>query len=216
MAAETQTRIFEPFFTTKPAGKGTGLGLAMVFGIVKQSGGHVEVESAPGRGARFRVSLPRVEGAVEPDERGATGDRAPDGAGTILLAEDQDELRELLRETLADRGYTVLTAADGQEALEVAAAHDGPIDLFLTDLVMPRLGGGQAADRLVAVRPGVKLIYMTGHADDAALHPRVPEGSAVLVQKPFTPEALARLVREVLQRPGSGPVDPAARPARPG
>jgi PAS domain S-box-containing protein len=202
MTPEVRERIFEPFFTTKEPGKGTGLGLATVYGIVQQSGGHVEVESAPGRGTRFRVYLPQASGPAEgPDEAAAVW-AAPRGTETLLLAEDEAPVRTFARDALRTFGYTVLDAADGAEALRVAERHAGPIHLLLTDLIMPGLGGTRLAEALAASRPGVKVLYLSGYTADALARRGVLAGGEIhFLQKPFTPSALARKVREVLDQP---------------
>jgi PAS domain S-box-containing protein len=201
MDAETREHIFEPFFTTKPAGEGTGLGLATVHGIVEQSGGHVAVDSEPGHGACFVIHLPAVGAA----ELGATAPVAsPVGAGgaeTVLLVEDESALRALMLRILADRGYRVLAAASGDEALSVEAGHEGPIDLLLTDVVMPGMSGSALAAELAARRPGLRILYMSGYTDDAVLRHGISHAETEFIQKPFTPEGLARRVREVIDVP---------------
>ena len=200
MDAETQLRIFDPFFTTKPEGQGTGLGLATVFGIVKQSGGQIFVESEPGRGATFRVFLPWVDDL--PDTVAAVAPVAlPRGSETILLVEDTQDLREVIREVLEEQGYSVLVSSQGEEALALARAHDGPIHLLLTDVVMPRLGGARLAEILAAEQPGLRVLYMSGHVD-SAIAPLGGLGEGVgLLDKPFATNALARAVRDALDRP---------------
>ena len=198
MSAETQARIFEPFFTTKEQGKGTGLGLATVYGIVRQSGGHITVESAPGAGATFRLYLPRVDEAVTPVAAPRAVAAPPTGRETVLVAEDEPLVRTLARRVLEQAGYTVLAAAGGAEALETARRHDGPIHLLLTDVVMPEIGGRDLARRLGEVRPEVPVLYMTGYSDEAVARQGVLDPGTALIQKPFTPAALARKVREVL------------------
>jgi two-component system, cell cycle sensor histidine kinase and response regulator CckA len=198
MDEATKARVFEPFFTTKESGKGTGLGLAMVYGFVTQSGGHIEVESEPGRGTTFKVYLPRAEEATP------TARPAPDllkvlgGNETVLLVEDEDTVRALSRLVLQSNGYTVLEARNGQEAVWVAQQHQGPIHLLVTDLVMPRMSGRQLADLLAQPRPQMRVLFMSGHTDEALLRHGVVEGSVAFLQKPFHPTALARKVREVL------------------
>ena len=204
MDAETQRRLFEPFFTTKPAGKGTGLGLATVYGIVKQSGGYIWVYSELGLGTSFKIYLPRVdelpEGTAPVDSLASTGG----GSETILLVEDNLALREMIRRRLVGRGYTVLLAGDGEEALALSGARDEPIDLVLTDVVMPNLGGAALARRLGALRPGLRVLFMSGYTDGAIVQQGVLEEGVVLLEKPFSGERLERMVREVLDRPRPG------------
>jgi two-component system cell cycle sensor histidine kinase/response regulator CckA len=197
MDRATRERLFEPFFTTKGVGKGTGLGLSTVYGIVKQSGGHIEVESEPGRGSSFKVSLPRLDGDGQGQAEPAPA--APERGGeTVLLVEDEDMVRNLARRILRMQGYKVLEARHGVEALEVAERHGEPIHLLLTDVVMPLLGGRQLADRLLPQRPGLKVLYMSGYADDAVLRHGVFEAEVDFLQKPFSPDVLVRKLREVL------------------
>ena len=198
MSAETQARIFEPFFTTKEQGKGTGLGLATVYGIVRQSGGHITVESAPGAGATFRLYLPRVDEAVTPVAAPGTVAAPAAGRETVLLAEDEPLVRILARRVLEQAGYTVLAAGGGAEALETARRHDGPIHLLLTDVVMPEMSGRDLVRRLGELRPDVPVLYMTGYSEEAIARHGVLDPGTALIQKPFTPAALARKVREVL------------------
>jgi GAF domain-containing protein/CheY-like chemotaxis protein len=199
MTRETLARLFEPFFTTKEVGKGTGLGLSTVYGIVKQSGGCMWVYSEPGEGATFKIYLPRVQDAAEPSEATTTPPAdAPCGSETILLVEDEDEVRELARELLQARGYTVLEAPDGAEALRISERHPGMIHLMLTDIVMPGMSGRELATRLTALRPGVAVLYMSGYTDNAVVHHGVLDPGAAFVQKPMAPDVLVRKVRELL------------------
>ena len=203
MDAETQAHVFEPFFTTKEKGKGTGLGLATVYGVVKQSGGYVWVYSEPGRGTSFKIYLPRVEESAAPASR--DGNRMAGtlerGSETILLVEDEKGVRELAREYLTSSGYTVIEAENGHTALELAAMHVGPIHLLLTDVVMPGISGKELAERVGQVRPGIKIIYMSGYTDQAVVHHGILENDAVLLQKPFTLLTLAGKLREILAVP---------------
>ncbi|MEX0893167.1 MAG: ATP-binding protein, partial [Gemmatimonadota bacterium] len=196
MDEEVQRHIFEPFFTTKPQGKGTGLGLSTVYGIVKQSGGYIWVDSAPGRGTTVRVVLPRVEGtAAEPK---AASPPARKGAETILLAEDDDAVRALGRRILGRWGYTVLEAANGQEALERLGGSQ--VDLLITDLIMPHMGGRELVERVRRSHPGLPVLVMSGYADDRELRAELERSGDVFLGKPFTPDALARAVRDALDR----------------
>ncbi|MDB4942480.1 MAG: hybrid sensor histidine kinase/response regulator [Labilithrix sp.] len=198
MDDETRARIFEPFFTTKGAGKGTGLGLATVFGIVQQSGGTIQVKSAPGEGTSFKIRLPRAAPAA-PDRAAATIQPAVRGGSeTILVVEDEAPLRALVVTILRRAGYDVLEAHDGQAAVELASASDKRIDLLLTDVVMPRMNGRQVADKLSAVRGTMKTLFMSGYTDDAAVLQRVLASKAAFLQKPITPEVLLKKVRKVL------------------
>jgi signal transduction histidine kinase/integral membrane sensor domain MASE1 len=196
MDAVTLSQIFEPFFTTKERGRGTGLGLSTVYGIVQQHHGFIVVESKPGQGTTFKIYLPSVEGAVEVVEtRGAlTG--SPRGSETVLLVEDEDEVRALAREVLEVNGYAVLEAANGGGALQISQRHPGPIHALLTDVVMPQISGKELAQRLSLLRPDLKVLYMSGYTGDGVLEP----GRAFL-QKPFTPEALASKLRDLLDTP---------------
>ena len=201
MDEATQKRVFEPFFTTKGIGKGTGLGLATVYGIVKQSHGSIWVYSEPGQGATFKIYLPVTTAApAEP----ATMDVEPvslAGTETVLLVEDQTETRSVIRETLYRRGYAVIDAANGVEAVEKARQHKDPIHLLLTDVVMPEMSGRRVAEILDAERPGIRVIYMSGYTDDAIVHHGILDAGLAFMQKPFTAEALLRKVREVLEAP---------------
>jgi signal transduction histidine kinase len=201
MDAETQARIFEPFFTTKEQGKGTGLGLATVFGIVKQSGGDVFVYSEPGRGTTFKIYLPRVQAPVERLEPRATPETPPRGSETILLVEDEEMVRNLEREVLEAQGYRVLEARNARHALELAQEHAGAIHLLVTDVVMPELSGRELAEQLVALRPDSKVLYTSGYADDAIVRHGVLEPGIAFLPKPLTPASLAHKVREVLDSP---------------
>ena len=199
MDAETKARAFEPFFTTKEKGKGTGLGLSTVYGVVKQSGGYIDIYSAPGAGTTFKIYLPRVDDALTAD--------APIGAATsftgsetILLAEDESSLRTLTRNTLELCGYKVLEAKDGLEALEVSERFKGPIDLLLTDMVMPGMGGRQLAQELTRRRPEIRLAYMSGYTGQTVGSQGPVDPGSVFLLKPFTRELLTRKIREALDR----------------
>ncbi len=197
MDAETQAHIFEPFFTTKEMGKGTGLGLSMVYGIVKQSGGHVSVYSEPGQGTTFKVYLPRVDvasDAAPSEHRAASTIR---GTETILLAEDDRGVRDLARAILSACGYSVLEG-DSRTALSLCRDHPGPVHLLLTDVVMPGLSGRELADQIRARRPDIKVLYMSGYTSNAIIHHGVLDADTFFLQKPFTPAGLAAKVREVL------------------
>ncbi len=207
MDAEVMSRLFEPFFTTKEQGKGTGLGLATAYGIVKQSGGYLIPESEPGRGATFLVILPRTrsELTAEPAPAPASPPEAPvptaaNGQRVVLVVEDEAPVRSLVCRVLARQGYSVLEAASGHDALECARGHEGPIDLLISDVVMPQIGGRELARTLTAFRPDTRVILMSGYADDLRVRGGdVPEGTAIL-DKPFTPDQLTRKVREILAR----------------
>ncbi len=198
MTTETMARAFEPFFTTKDPGRGTGLGLSTVYGIVKQCGGGITVDSEPGQGTTFRVYLPvATEGA--PRRSAGAERRAPSSASeTILLAEDEDSVRRLARRVLEGQGYTVIEAINGEDALRLAADYAGVIDLLLSDVVMPELGGRLLAERLVAQRPDIEVLFMSGYTDDEILRRGLLERGQRLLQKPFTGSALAHEVRTVL------------------
>ena len=200
MDAATLARVFEPFFTTKPVGKGTGLGLATAYGIIKQSDGHITVSSRPGSGTTFRIYLPRTGGSgsapVVVEEAIARR-----GTEVVLLAEDDVILRALARDILMSAGYTVLESQDVEDALRFAERQDGPIHLLLTDVVMPHMNGQTVAEAVKRFRPDVKVLYMSGYTDDVIVHHGVLEPGIALLQKPFTPGGLARKVREVLDRP---------------
>src|SRR5437879_3999967 len=201
MDAATQARIFEPFFTTKEKGKGTGLGLATVYGIVKQSGGWIWVYSEPGHGTTFKVYLPRVADVAAPAAPSPAPPVSVRGSETVLVVEDDEMIRKLVHKVLKTNGYTVLVAANGGDAERVAGQHDGPIHLLMTDVVLPGLNGREVARRVEAMRAGIRVLYLSGYTDDAIVHHGVLEPGVAFLQKPFTPAVLGRKVREVLDNP---------------
>ncbi len=201
MDAATQARIFEPFFTTKEKGKGTGLGLATVYGIVKQSGGWIWVYSEPGHGTTFKVYFPRVAEVAAPAAPTPAPPASVRGSETVLLVEDEEMILKLVHKVLQANGYTVLVAASGGDAERVAGQHDGPIHLLMTDVVLPGLNGREVARRLEATRPGIRVLYLSGYTDDAIVHHGVLEPGVAFLQKPFSPTVLGRKVREVLDSP---------------
>jgi PAS domain S-box-containing protein len=198
MTPEIQAHIFEPFFTTKERGKGTGLGLATVYGIVEQHSGLIQVESAPARGSTFRIYLPVVDTEPPSPETAAPPARLPRGTETILLVEDEPEVRELVTEILRGHGYRLLAAVDSADALRILDERAETIDLLLTDVVMPGMSGRDLAERVRRSRPQVKVLYMSGYTDDAVGERGVLDPGMVLLQKPFTPRTLLRKLRDVL------------------
>ncbi len=190
-------RLFEPFFSTKEHGKGTGLGLAMVYGIVKQTGGHISVESEPGKGTTFRLYFPRASREAERHPRPTSRRSAVRGSETILAVEDEAEVRDLLASMLEGLGYRVLAAPDSDTALRVAREHGGPIDLLLTDVVLPGISGPALGRILTGLRPEVRVLYVSGYLDESGAGQGIP-GDALLLHKPFSLEDLASTVRRVL------------------
>jgi two-component system cell cycle sensor histidine kinase/response regulator CckA len=201
MDKETQARIFEPFFTTKEKGKGTGLGLSTVYGIIKQSGGYVLVQSEVGQGTTFRIYLPRVEEVAQPASPVPVPLALNGGSETVLLVEDEESVRELVRETLEAKGYRVLEAGNGEAALRLATQQSNPVEILITDVVMPGMSGRELSARLCASHPHTKVLYLSGYTEDAIVHEGVLQPGTAFLQKPFTLQALARKVREVLGSP---------------
>lgn len=198
MDESTQARVFEPFFTTKEKGKGTGLGLATVYGIVKQSNGYISVESTPGQGTCFRIYLPRVEAPEESGGETAAAPGAQRGKETVLVVEDQDDVRDIALEFLRAQGYAVLQASNGAEALELAGRHPGRIDLLMTDVIMPGMSGRELAQRLTALRPDTRVLYVSGYTEEAIGQHGVLEEGTEFLAKPFSRDALSRKLREIL------------------
>ncbi len=203
MDERTEARIFEPFFTTKEPGKGTGLGLSTVYGIIKQSEGYILVNSEVGLGTSFQIYLPRVDRGVEEHKRSAIVDEYSRGTETILLAEDEDAVRRIAREILETYGYHVLEAHNDGSALALCERYQKAIHLLLTDVVMPEISGRELAERLARLRPEMKVLYMSGYIDDRVVHHGALDEGTEFSHKPFTPEALARKVRAVLDGPGT-------------
>ncbi len=202
MDSATRQRIFDPFFTTKPPGKGTGLGLATVYGMVKQSGGDIWVYSEPGQGTTFKLYFPRVAEPVSPGAFEEPEHAHRDAAETLMLVEDETQVRELEVKMLKQLGYQVLAAANGEEALDVSQAHPGKISLLVTDVVMPNMSGKQVAEALLSHRPDLRVLYLSGYTENTIGHHGVLDSSVDFLTKPFTREALARKVREILSRQG--------------
>ena len=206
MDAEIMVHLFEPFYTSK-SGKGTGLGLSTVYGIIKQSGGEIVVESEPGRGATFHIYLPKIAGAIEATKSARAGSGVLTGTETVLLVEDEPGVRQLVREMLHRLGYTILEAGGGAEALRIFDQHQGSIDLLLTDVIMPHMSGRELAERLRLLRPSLKVLFISGYTDDMLAHHGMLEPNVYLLPKPFAPDELARKMREVLDMRTFGRAD---------
>ena len=204
MSPEVVAHIFEPFFTTKDVGAGTGLGLATVHGIVSQTGGRIEVNSAPGAGTTFRIHLPCAQEAALPAEADVPAG-GEGGDETVLLAEDDVAVRGLVAEVLRRRGYQVLEAPGGEEAVEAIARHAGPVHLLITDVVMPGMGGQELTRRLLEARPELRVLLISGYSGERTEVGDLPAGPVAFLQKPFSPGALARKVRDLLDTPLEAP-----------
>jgi len=198
MDPETKAHIFEPFFTTKEVGKGTGLGLATVYGIVKQSGGFIWVESSPGTGATFEIYFPQARGPACVMEKVSGSKAVPLGSETVLVVEDESGVRDLACQFLRSGGYTVLEAVDGVDALEISTRYSGTIHLLLSDMVMPRMGGAELTQRIRAARPATKVVLMSGYAEYSEANSGKESPQVPTIQKPFSLTSLAEKVREVL------------------
>ncbi len=198
MKDEIRAHIFEPFFTTKEVGKGTGLGLAMVYGIVKQSGGYIWVYTEPGKGTTFKIYLPMVEEPAEPLGPAKAQTGLPRGSETVLLVEDEDAVRSLVRGILEAYGYEVLEASRPEEALLICQQYEGSIHLLVTDVVLPQMSGRELAKRLEFTFPDMKVLFVSGYTDEAVIRHGALEPGTAFLQKPFTPDSLAWKVREVL------------------
>jgi CheY-like chemotaxis protein len=206
MDSETRSRVFEPFFTTKKMGEGTGLGLSTVYGIVKQSSGFIWAYSEPGEGTTFKIYFPETLPPEEVTSQQQQDEQVEVEAETVLLVEDEESVRGLARRILLDEGYRVLEADSAVEALKVSMAHEGPIELLVTDLVMPELNGRELAERMAPKRPDMRMLFMSGYTDHAVLRGVPVPLQQNFLQKPFTPESLIRKVREVLRGPPNGSV----------
>jgi PAS domain S-box-containing protein len=200
MDKETQSHIFEPFFTSKEMGKGTGLGLSTVYGIVKQNSGFIWVYSEPGQGSIFKIYLPKIEGDVKEEKKEQTTVENLSGSETVLIVEDDDSLRKLMRTVLTDRGYKVLDAENGEDAFSISKEFDGPIHLLITDMVMPKVSGKEVAERLQPLNPHMKVIYMSGYTDGTIVHRGVLAPGLNFLEKPFSPGGLSYKMREVLDK----------------
>ena len=200
MTPEIKERIFEPFFTTKEKGKGTGLGLSTVYGIVKQSGGNIWVYSEPGQGTAFKIYFPQMDKPLEEIEKKVLKEEIPRGNETILLVEDDDDVLKLAVQVLMKQGYRVLDAPQGLDAFLIAEKHQGPIHLLVTDVVMPKVNGRELAERMASIRPGIKVLYMSGYTDNTITHHGILEKGMNYIQKPFSVDGLAIKVREVLDK----------------
>jgi two-component system, cell cycle sensor histidine kinase and response regulator CckA len=199
MDAETQAHIFEPFFTTKEKGKGTGLGLATVYGIIKQSGGFIWVYSEVGKGTSFKIYLPRLDQKVDQTQVPHRAVELPSGTGTVLLTEDEQDVREIAREFLESGGYRVIEARDGAEAIELARKHRGEIQLLVTDMVMPGMTGQELAVKLQREHPGLCVVFMSGYSEHAATEMANADPSVRLLTKPFSRAAILRTVGESIR-----------------
>jgi two-component system cell cycle sensor histidine kinase/response regulator CckA len=198
MDKEVQEHIFDPFYTTKEKSKGTGLGLSTVYGIVKQNNGFIWVYSEPGQGSTFKIYLPKVKRDVKEEEKEQPPVENLSGSEIVLIVEDDNSLRKLAQKSLQPHGYRVLVAENGEDALRISKEHEGTIDLMITDVVMPKMGGKETAERLQALHPQMKVIYMSGYTDDSIVHHGVLAPGLNFLEKPFSPGGLARKVREVL------------------
>jgi two-component system, cell cycle sensor histidine kinase and response regulator CckA len=201
MDAITRSRLFEPFFSTKSRGRGTGLGLSTVYGVISQSGGYVEVDSTPGQGTVFKIYLPQIEKPAITQKPDVSTTELQQGSETVLLVEDEEEVRAAVYESLRMRGYIVLKARHGKEAIMICRRHTGPIHLLLTDVVMPQMTGPELVQRVAPLHPEMKVLYVSGYTSDALHQRNLREPGTAFLQKPFTPDVLARLVRTVLDTP---------------